>query len=173
MQGPTATRSTRTREASTEAWTAAGAGSTSARDSPTGSSWKLPSTRADESSTPARKAASSTSASAGEWAKKRQTRSASGFAIGVPRFELGTSPTRTERATRLRHTPRREQVSDLRRLANAAYEQWRAPQDEREREANEEDRGRLRERREQRPQRVAERDESPAAEEVQARHTRE
>src|SRR5437763_16872689 len=31
-----------------------------------------------------------------------------GFApcsIGVPRFELGTSPTRTERATRLRHTP--------------------------------------------------------------------
>jgi hypothetical protein len=26
--------------------------------------------------------------------------------IGVPRFELGTSPTRTERATRLRHTPR-------------------------------------------------------------------
>ena len=27
--------------------------------------------------------------------------------IGVPRFELGTSPTRTERATRLRHTPRR------------------------------------------------------------------
>ena len=26
-------------------------------------------------------------------------------AIGVPRFELGTSPTRTERATRLRHTP--------------------------------------------------------------------
>src|SRR2546422_7644143 len=28
--------------------------------------------------------------------------------IGVPRFELGTSPTRTERATRLRHTPRRQ-----------------------------------------------------------------
>jgi uncharacterized membrane protein YphA (DoxX/SURF4 family) len=27
--------------------------------------------------------------------------------IGVPRFELGTSPTRTERATRLRHTPKR------------------------------------------------------------------
>jgi single-strand DNA-binding protein len=25
--------------------------------------------------------------------------------VGVPRFELGTSPTRTERATRLRHTP--------------------------------------------------------------------
>jgi hypothetical protein len=31
--------------------------------------------------------------------------------IGVPRFELGTSPTRTERATRLRHTPGREQGS--------------------------------------------------------------
>ena len=29
--------------------------------------------------------------------------------IGVPRFELGTSPTRTERATRLRHTPSRPQ----------------------------------------------------------------
>src|SRR5262249_60698249 len=29
-----------------------------------------------------------------------------GPSIGVPRFELGTSPTRTERATRLRHTPR-------------------------------------------------------------------
>src|SRR2546423_9445027 len=25
--------------------------------------------------------------------------------IGLPRFELGTSPTRTERATRLRHSP--------------------------------------------------------------------
>jgi hypothetical protein len=25
--------------------------------------------------------------------------------IGVPRFELGASPTRTERATKLRHTP--------------------------------------------------------------------
>ena len=30
--------------------------------------------------------------------------------IGVPRFELGTSPTRTERATRLRHTPRFGQI---------------------------------------------------------------
>src|SRR5262249_33141752 len=29
-----------------------------------------------------------------------------GPSIGVPRFELRTSPTRTERATRLRHTPR-------------------------------------------------------------------
>src|SRR5439155_5594082 len=29
--------------------------------------------------------------------------------VGVPRFELGASPTRTERATRLRHTPRRRQ----------------------------------------------------------------
>ena len=31
--------------------------------------------------------------------------------IGVPRFELGTSPTRTERATRLRHTPSRRMVA--------------------------------------------------------------
>ena len=31
--------------------------------------------------------------------------------IGVPRFELGTSPTRTERATKLRHTPEPRQVS--------------------------------------------------------------
>ena len=31
--------------------------------------------------------------------------------IGVPRFELGASPTRTERATRLRHTPRRRRVA--------------------------------------------------------------
>ena len=31
--------------------------------------------------------------------------------IGVPRFELGTSPTRTERATRLRHTPRRRRLA--------------------------------------------------------------
>ncbi len=30
--------------------------------------------------------------------------------IGVPRFELGASPTRTERATRLRHTPGAERV---------------------------------------------------------------
>ena len=30
--------------------------------------------------------------------------------IGVPRFELGASPTRTERATRLRHTPSAERV---------------------------------------------------------------
>src|SRR4029077_14935367 len=30
--------------------------------------------------------------------------------VGVPRFELGTSPTRTERATRLRHTPSRLRV---------------------------------------------------------------
>ncbi len=30
--------------------------------------------------------------------------------IGVPRFELGTSPTRTERATRLRHTPSAHRV---------------------------------------------------------------
>ena len=31
--------------------------------------------------------------------------------IGVPRFELGTSPTRTERATRLRHTPSRPSIA--------------------------------------------------------------
>ena len=38
-----------------------------------------------------------------EPARKRSFRAGT---IGVPRFELGTSPTRTERATRLRHTPR-------------------------------------------------------------------
>jgi dinuclear metal center YbgI/SA1388 family protein len=32
--------------------------------------------------------------------------------IGVPRFELGTSPTRTERATRLRHTPSPNRVPE-------------------------------------------------------------
>ena len=32
--------------------------------------------------------------------------------IGVPRFELGASPTRTERATRLRHTPRAHRVAE-------------------------------------------------------------
>src|ERR671933_591559 len=32
--------------------------------------------------------------------------------IGVPRFELGTSPTRTERATRLRHTPSGQRLAD-------------------------------------------------------------
>ena len=37
--------------------------------------------------------------------------------IGVPRFELGTSPTRTERATRLRHTPSGDRVSLRCRLA--------------------------------------------------------
>jgi hypothetical protein len=31
--------------------------------------------------------------------------------IGVPRFELGTSPTRTERATRLRHTPSQHRLA--------------------------------------------------------------
>ena len=36
--------------------------------------------------------------------------------IEVPRFELGTSPTRTERATRLRHTER-SKGSDNRRVA--------------------------------------------------------
>ncbi len=42
--------------------------------------------------------------------------------IGVPRFELGTSPTRTERATRLRHTPSAERVAArrVRRALRAA-----------------------------------------------------
>jgi hypothetical protein len=31
--------------------------------------------------------------------------------IGVPGFEPGTSPTRTARATRLRHTPKQAKVS--------------------------------------------------------------
>ena len=35
------------------------------------------------------------------------------LAIGAPRFEPGTSPTRTVRATRLRHAPRRQQSSRL------------------------------------------------------------
>ena len=38
--------------------------------------------------------------------------------IGVPRFELGTSPTRTERATRLRHTPSRTRVAHNPRVAH-------------------------------------------------------
>src|SRR4029453_8368160 len=48
------------------------------------------------------------------WLKRQRYREKCGgtvsntcrLSIGVPRFELGTSPTRTERATRLRHTPR-------------------------------------------------------------------
>src|SRR6185295_11005911 len=36
--------------------------------------------------------------------------------IGVPRFELGTSPTRTERATRMRHTPGARRVATPPRL---------------------------------------------------------
>src|SRR5204863_9895257 len=40
--------------------------------------------------------------------------------IGVPRFELGTSPTRTERATRLRHTPSEK------RLAEEVFDRLRA-----------------------------------------------
>ena len=32
--------------------------------------------------------------------------------VGVPRFELGASPTRTERATRLRHTPRGDRLAE-------------------------------------------------------------
>jgi dinuclear metal center YbgI/SA1388 family protein len=38
--------------------------------------------------------------------------------IGVPRFELGTSPTRTERATRLRHTPSGSRVAHNPRVAH-------------------------------------------------------
>ena len=39
---------------------------------------------------------------------------ATGFprTIGVPGFEPGTSPTRTERATRLRHTPSPDRVPE-------------------------------------------------------------
>ncbi len=37
----------------------------------------------------------------------------------MPRFELGTSPTRTERATRLRHTPRRHRVATRPRAGGA------------------------------------------------------
>src|SRR5205085_11313349 len=36
--------------------------------------------------------------------------------IGVRRFELGTSPTRTERATRLRHTPSPDRLAAQKRL---------------------------------------------------------
>ena len=43
--------------------------------------------------------------------ERRGNRRVPPCSIGVPRFELGTSPTRTERATRLRHTPSRPQVS--------------------------------------------------------------
>ena len=39
--------------------------------------------------------------------------------IGVPRFELGTSPTRTERATRLRHTPEAPIIAHSAALAGA------------------------------------------------------
>ena len=48
--------------------------------------------------------------------------------IGVPRFELGTSPTRTERATRLRHTPEAPiiaQTPRARRLSSPARRQKR------------------------------------------------
>src|SRR3954453_2041666 len=40
--------------------------------------------------------------------------------IGVPRFELGTSPTRTERATRLRHTPSTHRLAPVRSRRPAA-----------------------------------------------------
>ena len=40
--------------------------------------------------------------------------------IGLPRFELGTSPTRTERATRLRHSPWRDQGTNCSPTARRA-----------------------------------------------------
>ena len=42
--------------------------------------------------------------------KRRNPRVSRGSLIGAPRFELGTSPTRTVRATRLRHAPTRLRV---------------------------------------------------------------
>ena len=56
--------------------------------------------------------------------------------IGVPRFELGTSPTRTERATRLRHTPRQrgrlaEEPGTLRRSTDDAVSAARVTLDQR------------------------------------------
>ncbi len=61
--------------------------------------------------------------------------------VGVPRFELGASPTRTERATRLRHTPRgpkgsgfgprrERQPRALPRLTRADYDRGMAGRDE-------------------------------------------
>src|SRR6188472_4664614 len=41
--------------------------------------------------------------------------------IGVPRFELGASPARTERATRLRHTPSEQKRSDSNRGGNQVF----------------------------------------------------
>ena len=65
---------------------------------------------------PVRLAARCSRCSAGGCARSRpgRARARPEPAIGVPRFELGTSPTRTERATRLRHTPRPAQVTPLR-----------------------------------------------------------
>jgi putative hydrolase of the HAD superfamily len=47
--------------------------------------------------------------------------------IGVPRFELGTSPTRTERATRLRHTPSRDRVAASRSARLQEIGAWLYP----------------------------------------------
>ena len=43
--------------------------------------------------------------------------------VGVPRFELGTSPTRTERATRLRHTPSAQSVATSRAILGSCFAQ--------------------------------------------------
>src|SRR5919204_3390769 len=56
--------------------------------------------------------------------------------IGVPRFELGTSPTRTERATRLRHTPSGSQIS----LGRRRLRQRGAPSAERYRQQRQHER---------------------------------
>ena len=53
------------------------------------------------------------------------------LSIGVPRFELGTSPTRTERATRLRHTPEEKRLAhercDRRRAEIGAFADQEVP----------------------------------------------
>src|SRR3954453_13038169 len=75
------------------------------------------------------------------WPAQRKSPLIAGFPIGVPRFELGTSPTRTERATRLRHTPsddrlaqerfdgvgaRRRPLADQQVAAVGDHAHWRA-----------------------------------------------
>ena len=46
--------------------------------------------------------------------------------IGAPRFELGTSPTRTVRATRLRHAPRQRRIIAQVRPATRRHHAWRS-----------------------------------------------
>ena len=62
--------------------------------------------------------------------RERQRGAEAPLPIGVPRFELGTSPTRTERATRLRHTPSCQSVAEARGLSPASglrrIAAWRA-----------------------------------------------